>query len=237
MVTVRNRRERLRAELEQQIKDVARAHLATEGGAALSIRAIARELGMSAQGLYRYYDSRDALLTALIGDAFAAFADALEDAIERHPATDPAARMIAAGRAYRAWALAQPQQFALIAGGPIPGYVASPDGVTTAAASRAIRVLLDLLADAHRQGRLRPPTAPLPDDLVRGMTRWRHTTTPPAPPEAVHAFLVTWSRLHGLVALEAFGHFAALGDTAATLYEQQLHDLVDELGLADDGHM
>src|SRR3954464_716928 len=115
-------RARVRAELTREIVDVARRHLASEGAAALSLRAVARELGMVSSAVYRYFPSRDELLTALIIDAYDSVADAAEEAEAAVPRGDVAARWMATCRAVRLWAVANPQEYALIFGSPIPGY-------------------------------------------------------------------------------------------------------------------
>ena len=115
-------RERARAELTREIKEEARRQLAEVGAHGLSLRAVARELGMVSSALYRYYPSRDDLLTALIIDAYNAAGSAAEDAIAAAPAADARARWAAACQAIRAWALAHPHEYALIYGSPVPGY-------------------------------------------------------------------------------------------------------------------
>src|SRR6516162_10271550 len=117
----RTARERVRAELTREIADTARRHLATQGAAGLSLRAVARELGMVSSAVYRYFPSRDDLLTALIVDAYDAVGEVAE------AATPPAAagvlaRWLALTGAIRGWARANPQEYALIYGSPVPGY-------------------------------------------------------------------------------------------------------------------
>ena len=125
----RTARERARAEITAEILDAARGYLATDGAPALSLRAIARDLGMASSALYRYFKSRDELLTRLIIDAYdslGAAAEVREATIDRN---DLAGRFTAICEAVRAWALAHPNEYALIYGSPVPGYVAPADTV------------------------------------------------------------------------------------------------------------
>src|ERR1700759_4929377 len=117
-------RARVRLELTREIKDVARRHLAETGSAGLSLRAVARELGMASSAVYRYFPSRDDLLTALIVDAYDALGDAAERADRAAPPDDPRARWVDTCRAVREWAVAHPHEYALVYGSPVPGYAA-----------------------------------------------------------------------------------------------------------------
>src|ERR1019366_10361759 len=130
----RTARERVRRELTSEIKEVALAQLASSGGAALALRAIARDMGMASSALFRYFRNRDALLTALIIDSYSSLAEAAETAEARVHQESIEERWMAIAHGVRNWAMAQPHQYALIFGSPIPGYVA-PTG-TVAPASR-----------------------------------------------------------------------------------------------------
>src|SRR4030095_17139404 len=144
------RRERVRQATVEEIKAVARAQMAAEGTAGVSLRAIAREMGMTAPALYRYFGSRDDLVTALVTDAYDALADAMEAAVAAVPAGRHADRVRAAFGAFRAWGIEHPTEFALIFGSPIPGYVA-PEA-TRPAGRRSPDLLGRVLAPApdHR---------------------------------------------------------------------------------------
>jgi AcrR family transcriptional regulator len=140
--------------MTEEIKTVAKRHLATDG-ANLSLRAVARDLGMASSAVYRYFASRDELLTALIIDAY----DAIGEAAERAAAacSKPLDKWLAAGHAARDWAVANPHEWALIYGSPVPGYAAPRDTVEPAA--RIMLLLGATLAEAHHSGGLtdRPP--------------------------------------------------------------------------------
>jgi len=216
----------------EEIKTVARAQMAAEGTAAVSLRAIAREMGMTAPALYRYFDSRDELVTALVTDAYDALADAMEAAVDAVPPGRHAARLRAAFGAFRDWGLAHPTEYALIFGSPIPGYLA-PE-TTRPAGLRYTDLLGRLLADAYADGALDPARIDLrtPPALTRQVVDFQRRRGGPALPAPVLAFgLGAWARLHGLVTLEVFGHLApAVGDGTA-LFAQELDAIVAQSGL------
>jgi AcrR family transcriptional regulator len=144
----RTARERVRAELIREITEIARRQLATNGAAGLSLRAVAREMGMVSSAIYRYFPSRDDLLTTLIIDGYNAVGAAVEQAEAACPRQDYAGRWLAACRAVRSWALAHPNEYALVYGSPVPGYEA-PDA-TIEPASRAAAVFGKVISDAYR---------------------------------------------------------------------------------------
>src|SRR5215831_19483939 len=144
----RTARERVRTELIREITEIARRQLATDGAAGLSLRAVAREMGMVSSAIYRYFPSRDDLLTTLIIDGYNAVGAAVEKAEAACPAEDYAARWLAACRAVRAWALAHPHEYALVYGSPVPGYQ-SPER-TIGPASRAAAVFGKIISDAYQ---------------------------------------------------------------------------------------
>ena len=200
-----NIRARVRAEMTEEIKTIARRHLATDG-ANLSLRAVARDLGVVSSAIYRYFASRDDLLTALIIDAYNALGDAVEAgrARGRRATTSPAAGWRSATRSGMG-AGSSPHEYALIYGSPVPGYQAPPD--TVAAATRAVTVLGTIIQDAAvaRRVRPRPGTSCRPP-------RWSRTCGGPASviapdvPDAVTArALSAWVTLFGLVSFELFG--------------------------------
>jgi len=168
MTAIQTARQRARAELTSEIKAEARRQLAAEGAQRLSLRAVARELGMASSALYRYFPSRDDLLTALIIDAY----DAIGESAERSGgATSPAdirGRWRACCHAVRDWALAHPHEYALIYGSPVPGYQAPQE--TIASAIRVPAVLGRLLAD------LQPARGPAPSPSAR--STWESSSRP-----------------------------------------------------------
>ncbi|MFI0779958.1 TetR/AcrR family transcriptional regulator [Streptomyces sp. NPDC021212] len=207
MTAIRGARERARADVTAAIKEEARRQLADQGAAKLSLRSVARELGMVSSALYRYYPSRDELLTALIVDAYDAIGAAAEDALAATRADDePVARWTAVCRAARAWALAHPHEYALIYGSPVPGY--SAPQATVAPAARAALVLIAIVRDAHAAGALRVPEgAELPEEVRADMTTLAGIIGVELPAPALAALVAAWAQLFGLISFELFGQF------------------------------
>jgi AcrR family transcriptional regulator len=209
----RTARERARAEITAELLEAGRRHLATDGAAALSLRAIARDLGMASSAVYRYVASRDDLLTRLIIDAYnslGAAAEAAEGAVDR---ADLPGRWAAICTSVRAWALANPNEYALIYGSPVPGYVAPPD--TIGPAARAAELLVQLLVDAVSRGLPvpRPPMEPLSARGAAALAPIREALPPGIPDTALQAGLMAWAALFGTISFELFG---------------QLHNVVGE---------
>jgi AcrR family transcriptional regulator len=201
---LRAARERTRAEITRQILDAARRHLATEGASGLSLRAIARELGASSSAVYRYVASRDDLLTRLIVAAYDALGAAAETAEAAVARADLAGRWSAVCGAVRDWALANPNEYALIYGTPVPGYAAPP--ATIAPAARVSNVLLRILADAAA-GRPTPAIAEddVPPDGRKALAPARSTLPPEVPDALLQRGLMAWAALFGTVSFELFG--------------------------------
>lgn len=222
MSTVRERR---RAETVAEIKAAARAQLADVGPAALSLRAIARAVGMTVQSLYHYFDGRDALLTALIGDAHHALADAVQAAADGSRGHPPAARRRAATAAFRDWALAHSAEFLLLYGTPVPDFAPLPDGRTAEAALRLAAPFLDVVFDGWTAGDLAAvPLAPGAEEIAAV-----HAPQIPLPPGALAFFLELRARMHGLVVLELLGHLHPLQDRAAALFAGAMHHMSTEI--------
>ena len=195
----RTARERARAEITAEILGAARRYLATDGAPALSLRAIARDLGMASSALYRYFGSRDELLTRLIVDAYdslGAAAEASEAAVDRD---DLPGRFAAVCRAVRTWALANPNEYALIYGSPVPGYVAPAD--TVGPAIRVSVLLMQILIDAVAQGRV-PAEDPKP---ARALEPILAQLPPGFPAPLVQRGLMAWTGLFGAVSFELYG--------------------------------
>jgi AcrR family transcriptional regulator len=203
----RTARERARAEITREILEAGRRHLATDGAAALSLRAIARDLGMASSAVYRYVASRDDLLTRLIIDAYDSLGSAAEAADAPVDRLDLAGRWSAICRAIRGWALANSNEWALIYGSPVPGYVAPAD--TIGPASRVSSLLVQILAESARRG-IVPP-----DPADRELTPAGASALSPViavlPPGvtavAIQGGLMVWSALLGMISLELFGQF------------------------------
>ena len=201
----RTARERVRRELTSEIKEVALAQLASSGGAALSLRAIAREMGMASSALFRYFRNRDALLTALIIDSYSSLAEAAETAEARMHQESIEDRWMAICHGVRNWAVAHPHEYALIFGSPIPGY-AAPTG-TVAPASRVPLLLGDLLGDLMSEKSYEVSAHPEPSVAVRRAIEPVRSVMPEAiTADLMVRGLMAWTYLFGAVSFEVFGH-------------------------------
>ncbi len=230
-------RERVRAEIADEIRAVARRHLATEG-ANISLRAVAREAGMVPSALYRYFDGRDALLTALITDAYEALAVRVAEAERAVPRDRHRERWLALCRAVRSWALDHPAEYALIYGSPVPGYAAPAD--TVGPAARILLALGGILYDSAAAGG-RPPCAerPLPDgmraDLGRLIDQAPEGMVPEFAGRSAEAVLAValalWTQLFGLVCFEAFGRLDMMIDARGPYFDHQILLMADLAGL------
>ena len=198
-------RERARVELTREIVETARRHLATDGAAALSLRAVARDLGMASSAIYRYMPSRDDLLTTLIIEAY----QSMGITAAQHEATvrrdDFPGRWLAVCQAVRAWALARPHEYALIYGSPVPGYAAPQD--TIAPASLIGVVMISIVVDAAAAGAIDPTTVPkLSEELQAAIEPVRGFVPPDLPDELVVRALIAWTHIFGAISFELFGH-------------------------------
>ena len=197
-------RERARAEIIAAIKSEARRQLAIEGAAGLSLRAVARELGMVSSGIYRYVASRDELLTMLIIDAYDALGAEVERAAETTVRQSPAARWLATARAIRAWAIDHPHEYALLYGSPVPGYAAPED--TIGPASRTTLALLGIVAHAHRPGLVHgAPSTRVGRGLAADFAAARAAVGIELPDDVLVLTIAAWTQLFGLVSFELFG--------------------------------
>ncbi len=229
--TTPSRRSMARQATRDEILDTARQQMATAGASALSLRAIAREMQMTAPALYRYFKDRDDLVTALIAAAYNSLADMLQAARDARPVDDPAGRLFATCLAYRTWALAHPQDYALIFGTPIPGYVA-PFAETQPAAKRSMDVFVGILEEATRAGKFKP-TAEYrkPSRVLQAqLTGWKKSYAYTAPTSALYIALVGWSRSHGLILLELFNHLEPFFSDINELYRVQVMELLQSAG-------
>jgi AcrR family transcriptional regulator len=198
-------RDRFRSQMRHEVKDVALRQLAEGGPQALSVNAIAKELGVSGPALYRYFAGRDALLTELILDGYADLTAALATA-------RPGVARLAA--AYRAWAVAQPHRYRLLFGAPLPGYNAHDERLVVAA-HRAMTVVFQALTSA----------TPVGDSTLEAqLAAW----APEVEPGRALAGVTAWSRLHGIVTLEIEGNFASMGLDADRLFAREVATLVGD---------
>jgi AcrR family transcriptional regulator len=221
-------RERVRAELTAEITDAARRQLGEVGAAALSLRAVARDVGMVSSAVYRYFPSRDELLTRLIIDGYDALGAAAEAADD--PAATPVERWLRVCRAVRTWALAHPHEYALLYGSPVPGYSAPTD--TVPAAARVGVVLGRILGDAARAGALPESTGGRNTGLVSDDAAAVLGGDHPALDESVRVrALLAWSSVYGTISFELFGHFVGSIEDGDRYFDVAMTDLAHLIGL------
>jgi len=209
------------AAVRSALIQAAKTELASVGSAALSLRAVARSVGMAPSGVYRYFASRDDLLTALILDAYHALGDAVDAAELSHSHDAPLDRWRALCGAIRTWALENPHEYALIYGSPVPGYHA-PDATTSA----ALRTLLPLLRLIDLVSQPVPPARPfeLPpvSDALHAQFQRLDGALPGLTVERMDTALAAWALLFGQINFEVFGR---LGEPFENLTELFLHNV------------
>ncbi|MFJ9419641.1 TetR/AcrR family transcriptional regulator [Streptomyces sp. NPDC101227] len=229
------RRERLRAETIAEIKSTALELMRSGGPDAITLRAIAREMGMTPNAIYGYFATRDDLVTTLIADVYTALADAVDAAWAASSQDSPAARIPAWAHAFRNWALANPEGFRLIYGDPVSGYQA-PEGGAAPDAARRVCVGIAALADAAWGNTESPPREGgfTWDDFDPGLLGKIRPAFPDLPPAGVALALRIWGHLHGLVALEVYGHLRAQTLSPDKLFRAELAQLIRSLGFEND---
>jgi AcrR family transcriptional regulator len=220
-------RARMRAELTAEIKRVARQHLAEQGASSLSLRAVARELGVASSAIYRYYPNRDELLTALIVDAFDSLGEAVEDAERATRRQSTRRRWLAICRALRSWALANPHEYGLIYGSPIPGYAAPID--TVRAATRVPIVMTTLLFEIPIASRPEPAT--IPSALRANMRQLIETLGADIPEDLMVRGLMAWTYVFGAVSFELFGHRSNVVDDHDAFFDYEMDRIAGFAGL------
>lgn len=213
-------RHQARVALTATIKATARRHLGEVGAAGLSLRAVARELGLASSAVYRYFESRDALLTALIVDAYDAVGARAEAALAAAPDRFEARWRAVAG-AVRAWAVEHPHDYALVYGSPVPGYAAPQDTVDPAA--RVSLAMLRAVADGVAAGEIATePSAPVARPLHRDLARLRELAAPGVPDEVLLRALQAWTGLFGTISYLLFGHLHGIIEDGDAFFDHQV---------------
>lgn len=218
--------------LAQEIKTIAQRRLAQMGTAGLSLRAIARELGITAPAIYNYFPRLEDLITTLIVDAYASLGEALFTAQQKHSTKDHYKQLYNVGVAYHQWASEHPEQYNLIFGTPIPGYQA-PTDVTQPAAERGLRILVEILDDAYRAGEIPIGENYLKDSslLHQQIQVWREETGSKADINAHYLALVLWTRVHGLVSIELYQQYPLSIRQPEEIFRLELKHMLAEIGL------
>jgi AcrR family transcriptional regulator len=248
-MTETTRRDRPRADTEREIRQQARRLLVEQGREAVTLRAIARELGITAPALYRYYDSREDLLRRVIDDICHDLAAELTADLRQIDENDAIGGVLAACRGFRRWALAHPQEFTLVFASPDDSANCEVDEATGKMMRRPKdqfgRIFLNMagkLLATHKL--LVPDEEKVPDELRTDLVAFRSHLLAQIeqegialPEEAlnlsvVYTMLQFWVRLYGQVALEVFGRFPFAVSNAEPLFESMLTELFDDIGLA-----
>ena len=227
----RLRRERIMELTRQEIRATARELMAENGAAGLSMRAIGRQMGMTAPALYHYYDGLNDLITALIQEASTRLAKALEEAAEDYSLRTARGRLIAVARTQRRWALANPLDFQLIYGNPIPNYT-PPTELTNPPARRSFLVTAGIFTDALESGELRLPKAynKLPAAIERSLLELTEEEGHDLPLPALYLTAKSWTKIHGHLTLEIFDLIQpVIGDVDA-YFEYELKNFLKEVG-------
>ena len=214
-----SRRARLRADMIDQIKTVARQQLAEQGPGGISLRGIAREIGTASSALFRYFPSHNDLITALVVDAYDSLADAVTAAANVKPSGDHAGRWLAIGQAYRHWSLGDTPAFALTHGTPLPGYQA-PAEITGPPAGRALEVPLRAYADAVHDSAADPGRSTVPESMGTGplLPSLLGDRASAYEPRLAAIVLGARASMAGYLTAEIFGSLASLVTDTDALY-------------------
>lgn len=213
--------------LQDAIKETAWKQIAQFGAPALSLRAIARELKITAPAIYNYFPDRDALVTALIIDAFTSFGDSQLEARDSIPAEDLDGRFRAIGVAYRQWAHTYPQRYQLLFGTPIPGYEAPIDKVFPSSA-RSIMALFSVVESFRAAGRLTVDTFPtVKKEFQVHFDLWK-AQVGDLHPISHFVAMVIWARVHGIVSLEIQGNLPPFGESGDELYLYEIDSIAKQ---------
>jgi AcrR family transcriptional regulator len=233
-----SRRERARADTLRDIRTAARAVLVDRGVDGLALRAIAREVGLTAPALYRYFASREELVEQVVADLYGELCDVMEIARDAVDPGTPGARLLVTARAFRTWATTHPAEFGLLFGSAADGVVpesAGGEGPAAVAGRRFGGVFATLFAEIHLR---RPFPVPADDDLDPGyrdqLRTWCADLPVDLPLGVMSVFLSCWVRLYGLVCMEVFGHLRFALTDAGPLFEAEMRALGERLGIADE---
>lgn len=214
--------------LQEAIKETAWKQIAEFGASALSLRAIARELKITAPAIYNYFPDRDALVTALIIDAYKSFGDSQLEARDTVPAKDVAGRMKAIGIAYRTWAHTHPQRYQLIFGTPIPGYEAPLMEVLPFGA-RSLSALVSVVEQLRTSGKLNITSFPeVKAEYKVGFDMWK-TYGGDVDILSLSVAMVIWARVHGIVSLEIAGNLPPFGASGDELYLYEMDSIAKQI--------
>jgi AcrR family transcriptional regulator len=230
------RRQRLHDATRAEIKEVAWQQITKDGAAALSLRAIAKQLDLTSPALYHYYPNRDALVNDLVEDAFHLLASSVEQARDSLPPDDHVKRFLAIGSAYSEWAQNYPQRYMLIFGAPIPNYQPALEAIQPAA-NRALGALVNVIGEAWRAGKIRLPACyqDLTPLLRTQLEDWRQKAGLIYPAQVLYLAIVAWCRIHGIVSLELRQQFPPIAD-ANEIFRMEAMAFLEQIGMSESNY-
>ena len=223
----RPRRREQNSNLQEDIKETAWKQIAEFGAPALSLRAIARELKITAPAIYNYFPDRAALVTALVIDAFTSFGDSQLEARDSLPEDYLVGRFRAIGIAYRNWAHAHPQRYQLLFGTPLPGYETPIEEVFPSSA-RSISALFSVVDAIRSAGKINVSSFPeVKEEYQHHFDLWK-SQVGEVHPLSHFVAMVIWARVHGIVSLEIQGNLPLFGKSGDELYLSEIESMVKQ---------
>jgi len=229
----KTRREERREETIQEIKNLAWQQLAEVGADQLSLRKISRDMRMSSAALFRYFDCRQVLLTALIQDAFESMNQAIAMDVKNSAHLSVQEQILTACRAYRTWAKSHPAHYAMIYGSPLQDY--SPDWISLAlSAQGSLEIFIELITNALQNGEISIEVdhSPLDPNLLNQLQTVISSRKYETSPKILYTVIKGWTILHGIVSLEVFNHINPLLPDPSELFEQTINDLLQHIGFS-----
>ncbi|HEY1174629.1 MAG TPA: TetR/AcrR family transcriptional regulator [Phytomonospora sp.] len=227
-----DRRARQREAMLAEIRATARALLVEKGGDAVTINAIAREMGLSGPASYRYYAGHDELVGAVTADFYAELTAVVDDARAGAPAGDHRARLFAMCRAMRAWAIAHRPEFGWMFARPVTGADLDRDSARHTAGRDFERPFFEETAALWEAAPFPvPDLADLDPRLRRQLDANAAAMGGRLPPAAVHVFLGVWIRLYGLLCMEVLHQLDFAFTDAEPLFEECLEEAAGRLGI------
>jgi AcrR family transcriptional regulator len=227
----RSRDDQQHQAFRERILEVARQQMAQHGTAGLGLRAIARELEVTAPALYRYFPTHDDLITALVIEGFTGLAVAVEGAQQAHAHLPVRDQLVQVLLAYRQWAVEHPVDFQLIYGSPIPGYHA-PAEITVPIVVRGFAVIVGLIEALRQSGQIRRETVyhHVPEPTRQHLRQMIERDGYPVSEVAMYMGIVGWGQLHGIIMLELFGHLGPVVGDVNAYYASQVDSLIVAMG-------